>query len=237
MAASSPFGFILQWISYSRISTSCVCTVLHRTLHLSAVQIFQDNLTRSSGIHFSHCLNSRTIAMSLQYSLYMKQNLHFQHRFCRCGTRSRGACTSSRAISAVSRQAEAPSDGRRATGSSSTCASRCSLTSSSAEKRSRCPCVATGRRRLGAAHSFCHASAQPLHLWILPAPDKLRTGRQNQCLQHRVVEPGSTGMSRAAVRRVPLHRHHLHRAAERQHSGGQVHGKFCAILVYIQSIV
>ena len=55
MAASSPFGFILQWISYSRISTSCVCTVLHRTLHLSAVQIFQDNLTRSSGIHCSHC--------------------------------------------------------------------------------------------------------------------------------------------------------------------------------------
>jgi len=144
------------------------------------------------------------------------------------------ACSSSRGVSAVSRQAEAPSDGRRGPGSSSTCASRCILTPSGAEKRSRCPCVAAGRRRPGAPQSFCHAFAQLLRLRILPAVDELRDSRQNQSVQRSDVEPGLPGMRRAAVHRVPLHRHHLHRAAERQHSGGQVHGKLCAIWINTQ---
>jgi len=144
------------------------------------------------------------------------------------------ACSSSRGVSAVSRQAEAPSDGRRGPGSSSTCASRCILTPSGAEKRSRCPCVAAGRRRPGAPQSFCHAFAQLLRLRILPAVNELRDSRQNQSVQRSDVEPGLPGMRRAAVHRVPLHRHHLHRAAECQHSGGQVHGKLCAIWINTQ---
>ena len=111
------------------------------------------------------------------------------------------ACSSSRGVSAVSRQAEAPSDGRRGPGSSSTCASRCILTPSGAEKRSRCTCVAAGRRRPGAPQSFCHAFAQLLRLRILPAVDELRDSRQNQSVQRSDVEPGLPGMRRAAVHR------------------------------------
>jgi hypothetical protein len=131
-----------------------------------------------------------------------------------------------RGRSAASRQAEAPSDVWRTSGRSSRCASMCRLAPSGAEKRCRCPCVTLGRRRVGAAHSFCHTFAQPLRLRILPTVNKLQTGGQKPRIHCSAVEPGPPGMRREACQRVPLHLHHLHHATERQHAGGQMQCKF-----------
>eukprot|EP01043_Picozoa_sp_COSAG02_P011121 COSAG02_NODE_405_length_23022_cov_14.617764_5_plen_217_part_00 len=65
----------------------------------------------------------------------------------RCRARRRVACTSWREVSAASRQAETPSDGLTAPGSSSRNAWMGSSPAMAAEKRSRCPCVAKGRKR------------------------------------------------------------------------------------------
>ena len=149
----------------------------------------------------------------------------------RCGARRRVACTSWREVSAASRQAETLSDGLTAPGSSSRNAWMGSSPAMAAEKRSRCPCVAKGRRRVGAPHSFCHASAQPLRPRMLPAVDELRAAGRNQCMQCSTVEPGLPVMRREARQWALLHRHDLHRVVQRHQPAGRCQGKSCAISV------
>ena len=109
-------------------------------------------------------------------------------------------------VCAVSRQAEAHSDGLRAPGSSSTCASTCRSPASGVKKRYKSPLVASCVRRVGAPQSFCHTCAQPVRLRILPRVHELRTADQNQCSQRSPVEGESSVVRREAGQRLPLHR-------------------------------